>query len=170
MVALVAISTLAHFGVLRLDKFIPKKCILESGIGCIDFKVNENSAVMVLRNAKGEDITISKITAGNCSILDSGILKNDEQRTFTITGCTNAVNERFSGEINITYTAESCLTHIHEGTITDKVESGTSEYEGPETIILVIDSDTLNYNVFEEAQSPEEAVDVLLTINSGVKV
>lgn len=171
MVALVAIGALAQFGVLSPDKFLPRKCILEAGIACMDFKVNENSAVLVLRNAKGEDITISKITAGGCYIDDPGILKNTEQKTFTVTGCSNEADKKFFGEINISYTAESGLAHILKGSISDKVESGTSETEsGTQTIELSIDSDTLNYNIFEEADSPIEAVSAVLTISPGVKV
>src|SRR3989338_5841340 len=91
---LVAISALAYFGVLSPDKFVPRKCALESGIGCMDFKVQEDSVTLVLRNGKGEDITISKVVVGNCSVTNLGSLLNGEQKSFTITGCTNKVNEK----------------------------------------------------------------------------
>ena len=167
---LVAISALAYFGVLSPDNFFPRKCFLQSGIGCTDFKVNENSAIIVLRNGLGEDITITRINVGNCTISDAGILSNTEQKSFTMAGCVNAASSKFSRKINITYTGLSGLVHVNQGSITDRVESGTSEAGGPETIELTIDSDTLNYNIFEEAGSPAEAVTVTLTIFSGATV
>src|SRR3989338_7026367 len=106
---LVAISTLAYFGVLSPDKFVPEKCALESGIGCMDFKVQEDSVTLVLRNGRGEDITISEIAVGQCKGANLGSLKNGEQRTFTITGCNNAINSKFNEKINITYAGENGL-------------------------------------------------------------
>jgi hypothetical protein len=124
MVVLVAIGALAYFGVLRSDKLIPEKCILEPGIGCTDFKVQEDSIILVLRNGKGEDITISEITVGDCKGLNLGSLNNGEEKTYTITGCINVVNEKFIDQVNITYTAESGLRHKKSGNIVDKVEGG----------------------------------------------
>jgi len=51
-------------------------------------------------------------------------LKNGEQKTFTITGCSNAVNKKFSGEVNIIYRGETGLTHTKKGSLIDKVEAG----------------------------------------------
>ena len=78
MVVLVAISALAYFGVLSPDKFLPNKCFLEAGIGCTDFKVQEDSVTLVLQNGKGEDITISEIVIGECIGSNLGYLKNKE--------------------------------------------------------------------------------------------
>lgn len=166
---LVAISALAYFGVLSPDDFFPRKCFLEAGLGCTDFKVNENSAILLLRNGIGDDITITKISVGNCTLLDPGVLANSEQRLFTMTGCTNDISSKFSRQVNITYTGTSGLVHVNTGSITDRVESGMSD-SGIETIELTIASDTLNYNLFEEAGSPTEAVIVTLTIVSGATV
>ena len=82
MVAMVAISAVAYFGVLNPDRFFPTACILESGIGCTDFKVNEGSVILILKNARGEDISISEISARNCSGSASGQLNNGEQGIF----------------------------------------------------------------------------------------
>src|SRR3989338_4381202 len=122
---LVAISALAYFGVLSPDKFFPRKCALEPGIGCMDFKIQEDSVTLVLRNGKGEDVTISKIVVGNCSSTNLGSLLNGEQKSFIITGCTNTANEKFIGQINLTYNGETGLTHKNIGSLVDKVEAGS---------------------------------------------
>jgi len=127
MVVLVAIGSLSYFGVLSPDKFIPKKCFLEPGLGCVDFKVNENSVTVVIRNGKGEDITVSSIKVTDCTGTDLGFLRNSAVDTYIIDGCNHAPNEKFNRNINITYTAESGLTHKNKGNIVDKVEGGTSQ-------------------------------------------
>jgi hypothetical protein len=124
MVVLVAIGALSYFGVLSSDKFVPRKCLLEVGIGCTDFKVQEDSVTLVIINGKGEDITISEIAVGECKGINLGTLKNGERKTYTITGCTNAVSEKFNEKINLTYTTETGLEHKNIGSIADKVESG----------------------------------------------
>ncbi len=121
----VAISALAYFGVLSPDKFVPRKCVLESGIGCMDFKVQEDSVTLVLRNGKGEDITISRVVVGNCSSTNLGSLLNGEQKSFTVTGCSNTANEKYIGDVNITYRGETGLEHKGRGSIVGKTEAGS---------------------------------------------
>ncbi len=122
MVVLIAIGALSYFGVLSPDRLVPEKCFLEPGIGCADFKVNENSVTLVLRNGKGEDITITSIKVGSCSGTDSGALQNSQQARFIVSGCSNIANEKFDEEINITYSGETGLTHKKRGNIVFKVE------------------------------------------------
>lgn len=132
LVVLIAIAALAYFGVLSPDKFIPTRCVLEQGIGCMDFKINENSVTLVLINGKGEDITISSIKVRDCTGTDSGLLGNRQQITFVVDGCSNTVNEKFIGDLNITYTGETGLTHKNKGNVVGKVESGVSDGGGGE--------------------------------------
>ena len=67
MVALIGIGTLAYFGMLDPEKFYPTACVLQPGIGCDDFMVNEGSVTLVLRNGRGEELKIRGIAAMNCS-------------------------------------------------------------------------------------------------------
>jgi hypothetical protein len=124
MVVFIAMGALAYFGVLSPDEFFARKCFLEAGIGCIDFKVQEDSVILVIRNGKGEDITISEISVGECKGLNLGPLNNGNKKTYTITGCSNVVNEKFIEQVNITYTSESGLVHKQNGNIADMVEAG----------------------------------------------
>lgn len=123
-VALIAIGVLAYFGVLDPDSFMPKRCAFEAGIGCTDFEVNEGSITLVLRNGKGEDISISEIKAKNCTGTTSGFLKNGEQGTFTIDGCRNKANTKIISDINVTFAGETGVSHKNKGNIVSKVESG----------------------------------------------
>src|SRR3989338_8636331 len=123
MVVLLAIGSLSYFGILSPDNFVPRRCALEPGIGCMDFKVQEDSVTLVLRNGQGEDVDISGIKIKNCTGTVSGFLKNGEQNTFIIGGCSNIVNEKFIGNINITYTGETGLAHKNRGNIVGKTES-----------------------------------------------
>jgi len=124
LVVLIAIGALSYFGILSPDRFIPRKCALEPGIGCMDFKVDESTVILVLRNGKGEDITINSIKVGNCTGSSSGTLNNGEQETYVISGCTNTPGKKFIGDINLTFLSESGLTHKHLGRLIDKIEAG----------------------------------------------
>ena len=124
MVALIAIGTLAYFGILNPDKFYPTACTLESGIGCMDFKVNEGFVTLILKNGKGEDIDISAIKVRNCTGTASGTLKNGQQATLIVDGCRNKPNTKFVSDLNITFTAESGIVHKKTGRIVGLVESG----------------------------------------------
>jgi hypothetical protein len=126
MVVFVAIGGLAYFGVLSPDKFLPRKCFLEAGLGCRDFKVNEDSATFVIENGKGEDITISGIGVTGCTGTASGTLNNGQKESFTVGGCSNTAGEKLDGGVNITYTSESGLIHKNIGNLVDKVDVGTT--------------------------------------------
>lgn len=126
MVVLVAIGALAYFGALSPDKFVPNRCAIEPGIGCTDFKVQQDSITLVLRNGKGEDITITSIKVGKCTGTASGALKNGLQSKFAVGGCSNTVSNKFNEEVNITYSSESGLPHIKRGNIAYRVEAGNA--------------------------------------------
>ena len=126
MVVLIAIAALAYFGVLSPDNFMPKRCVLEPGIGCTDFKVQQDSVTLVLKNGKGEDITITSVNVGSCTGTASGSLKNNAESKFIVGGCSNAVSSKFNGEVNIVYASESGLSHKKRGNVADKVESGNA--------------------------------------------
>src|SRR3989338_2238411 len=102
MIALVGVGTLAYFGILSPDRFYPTACTLEPGIVCTDFKVNEGSITLILRNGKGEDVTISSIAARNCTGSASGSIKNGEQSVFIIDGCFNKPDLKLVSDLNIT--------------------------------------------------------------------
>src|SRR3989338_53513 len=130
MVAMIAIAVLAYFGILNPDKFAPRGCVMESGIACLDSKVDEGSVSLVLKNGRGEDISISGVKIETCSGTDNGILKNGEQKQFVVGGCNNAAGSKFMAKFNVTYTGETSLIHKNHGKIVDVVEAGPSTPTG----------------------------------------
>ena len=132
LAVLVAIAALAHFGILNLDRFLPERCSLPTGITCIDFNVESSSVVLVLQNNLGEAITIDRVdvakkNGGSCSSIGSNFLKNNEKAVITISDCSNGnVKEKFIGEINLTYTKESLLPHSIKGNIIARITTASS--------------------------------------------
>ncbi len=124
MILFVAIGALAYFGVLSPAKLLPSSCIMEPGIGCIEFKVNQDSVTLLLRNGRGEDLNISSMRVTNCSGSTSGILKNTKLGQFVVEGCWNKPNTKYVGEINLTYVGDSKVAHTKIGKIVDNVEIG----------------------------------------------
>ena len=119
LVFLIVIGTLSYFGVLSPDKFLPSKCLLPAGIACSDFNVASNAVQIVLTNSLGQDITITDINIKDCQgdPLGPSLLRNGQKATFTVGMCTLS-EEKYSSELNVTYTGESGLEHTVTGTIT----------------------------------------------------
>ena len=133
LVVLVAIGALAYFGVLSPDKFLPSKCTLQSGIACIDHKVQGISTLtpngrvtVVLKNGLGFDLTNVIAKAGNCGESLPKIMPNGaDAATFTIDcGASNQIlGSKFNNQLNVTYTiTETGVDHNNVGQITSRVE------------------------------------------------
>ncbi len=130
LVVLVAIGALAYFGVLSPDRFLPSRCTLPSGIACVDHEARSAGAGLSeldvqLRNGLGYDITSIIITASGCGATPTEpLLRNGGRKTFTLPDCSFLVGERYSGDINVTYTnSDTGLTHKVQGMIITKVVS-----------------------------------------------
>ena len=127
LVVLVAIGALAYFGVLSPDMFFPNKCSLSGGVTCLDHEVGSSRITLVLQNNFGETITINNVTAAGistvtCSDNESIMLYNNEKAVFTLSGCNNGdIGQKFNGDINVTYTKESGLQHLMQGTLRGKI-------------------------------------------------
>ena len=127
LVVLVAIGVLAYFGVLSPDMFLPQKCSLPAGITCLDYEVGSSRVNLVLQNNFGETMTInsvavSAIDTNTCSDSESITLLNNEKAVFTLVGCNNGnIGQKFDGSINVTYTKESGLQHLMQGTLRGKI-------------------------------------------------
>jgi uncharacterized protein (UPF0333 family) len=127
LVVLVAIGALAYFGVLSPSKFVPDTCQFGPGISCDDFKVTTTGATFIIRNGMGQDITVYGLKAVNCedAALSTSV-KQGEQSTFILTGCSNGeVSSRFTGSLTLTYAMTgtgSNLTKQMLGTISSKIQ------------------------------------------------
>ena len=129
IVVLVAVLALSYFGVLSPGAFLPEKCILPSGLACLDYNVETYKVTLVLQNSQGEQLTINQVTvSGNnqqCTDNETITLNNGAKAVISVAQCNNgAEGSKFNGIINISYTIEEKLTHNVIGTINTKVVAG----------------------------------------------
>ena len=124
LVVLVAIGALAYFGVLSPEKFLPEKCLMETGFTCISSKVEPSQSTIVFQNGYGRTVIIDRVDIGTCSKTFNQTLTSEDQSTFVLTGCNNGVTkETFKGEIIIKYTERNTnLSKTAYGTINTKLE------------------------------------------------
>lgn len=132
IVLIIAIASLAYFGVLNPSRFLPDQCILPAGLACLDFNVYSDNVEIVLRNSFGETITIEQIDVdkdggGSCSYIPvpATDLKDHEKRIFTVQPCINGEpGGKFLGELSVTYTLEDKLTHVVNGKLVSRIDAG----------------------------------------------
>ncbi len=124
LVVLAAIAALAYFGVLSPEKFLPEKCLMETGFVCISSKVEPTQSTIVLQNGYGRTITVDQVSIGSCSKTFADILTSEEQKTFVLTGCSNGViKEVFKGDVTVKYTEKNTnLSKTGYGIINTKIE------------------------------------------------
>ena len=123
LVVLVAVGALAYFGVLSPDKFMPAKCLVQSGLACLDHKATANSLVLRVQNSLGFDIVINELKALQCTA-QTGLttsLPNGQPTTLTFV-CVNS-GPKYNGQANITYTVtETTIQHTNVGQVTTRIE------------------------------------------------
>ena len=123
LLILVAITALAYFGVLNLDKFIPQRCNLPAGLTCLTAKATTGSLLLVVQNSLGEDINITNIRISTCNSSANVMILNNEKQTFNVTGCSNGVpGKRLKETLNITYYDSNDIPHTKLGDLVTNVE------------------------------------------------
>ncbi len=107
LVVLAAIVSLAYFGVLNPAKFFPDSCTMPStsGMACLDFRVDPDSAVLLIMNSGGRDVIINNVTVGDCSAFFGIDLPDGSQYVFNLTGCSFGVSgKKISEDVVFSYT------------------------------------------------------------------
>ncbi len=124
LVVLAAIAALAYFGVLSPEKFLPEKCLIETGFTCISSKVEPAQSTIVLSNGLGKTLTIDSIQIGDCTQTFSTSMMSEDEKTFVITGCSNGDSrDTFKGEVAIKFTEKRTnLSKTAYGIINTKIE------------------------------------------------
>ena len=124
LVVLAAIAALAYFGVLSPEKFLPEKCLMETGFTCISSKVEPAQSTIVLSNGLGKSLIIDSIQIGGCTTTFSDPMITEEEKTFVITGCSNGdLRETFKGEVAVKFTEKRTnLSKTAYGVINTKIE------------------------------------------------
>jgi hypothetical protein len=125
LVVLAAIATLAYFGVLSPDRFLPQKCSMAPGIDCAEHKITPNSITIALRNGMGKHINITHITVGTCSWSPANqTFNNGDLRIFNSGAvCSNGVvGDRFRGDIVVSYVdRQTGIAKSTDGSVVAKV-------------------------------------------------
>ena len=124
LVVLAAIAALAYFGVLSPEKFLPEKCLMETGFTCISSKVESAQSTIIFSNGLGRSIIIDSIQIGGCTTAFSESMISEDEKTFVITDCSNGdLRDTFKGEVVIKFTEKRTnLTKTAYGIINTKIE------------------------------------------------
>ena len=124
LVVLVAVGALAYFGVLSPDKFLPSKCVLQSGIACLDHKVTSTQVQVVIQNSLGFDLTSVIVKAGGCGASSAISLPNGEKSpTIAITCAAPLIGSKYNQNVNVSYTVtDTGISHNNVGQITSRIE------------------------------------------------
>ncbi|MBW3019797.1 hypothetical protein KY334_00740 [Candidatus Woesearchaeota archaeon] len=127
LVVLIAISTLAYFGVLSPGRFLPEKCTVDPGFACLDWSVTSTTTQLVLKNGAGEDLTNVTVTltdGASCNdtfVPAGGAWNNGDEFTADF-NCTLTSGASFSADISFDYTKPSGLSHRGTGELITKVQ------------------------------------------------
>ncbi|MDP6547520.1 MAG: hypothetical protein QF917_00990 [Candidatus Woesearchaeota archaeon] len=124
LVVLAAIAALAYFGVLSPEKFLPEKCLIETGFTCISSKVESTQSTIVFSNGYGKSIVIDTIQIGGCQASFNTSMTSEDEDLFVITGCNNGdVKDTFKGDVTIKYMEKRTgLNKTAYGVINTKIE------------------------------------------------
>jgi len=124
LVVLAAIAALAYFGVLSPEKFLPEKCLIETGFTCISSKVEAAQSTIIFQNGYGKSVIIDSVDIGGCSKTFTTSMQSEGEGTFIVTGCSNGdVKEVFKGDVVIKYTEKRTnLSKTAYGQINTKIE------------------------------------------------
>ncbi len=111
LVVLGAIGALAYFGVLNPTKFLPEKCIMETGFTCISSKVEPDKITLILSNGIGKNIDVYSIsvktpqTTCTANFDPVNNIVTGEQAVLNWSGCANGlVGESFKASVQLSYT------------------------------------------------------------------
>jgi len=124
LVVLAAIAALAYFGVLSPEKFLPEKCLMQTGFNCISSKVESAQSTIILQNGYGRTVIIDSVSIGGCTTAFTNTLQSEQEGTFVVTGCDNGdAKDVFKGEIIVKYTEKRTnLTKTAYGQLNTKIE------------------------------------------------
>ena len=130
MVILVVIGALTNAGLLNIEKLAAEECTAGIGLGCIDFRIDENSGTFALINGLGQNIQLESIEMGDCNAKNLGSLNNGQKGAFSISGCENKPDEKINSNIKFRYKTETGLIHTVEGKVIGIVEQGVTPVTG----------------------------------------
>jgi hypothetical protein len=133
---LMVVGALAYFGVISPSKFMPERCVIGTGIRCVDFFIRDTTLIMKVENTLPKDQIIkrlelvsSSLANGRCNSDATTVLKPLAQTELQIPGCAFTSAGKKFGKLNVLYTGGQ-ITHSLGGDIIIQVNSA---YEMPGT-------------------------------------
>ena len=125
LVVMVAIGTLAYFGILNPDKLLPSKCFLPKGFACVDYTARSTDGTIdiMIKNGFSSDLTDLIIVATDCLPTSVSFFGKNDQQLFSIAGCTFVQDQKYFGDLNLTYVDSlSGINHTSYGVLHIRVE------------------------------------------------
>lgn len=127
MVLLLMLGGAFYYDLFDVDKFLTNKCSLENGLICTGHRINENSVVLSLKNARKVGITLNEIKVQHCSGTNSRYLKQGEETVLAIYGCSNIPDTKYFGNVTISFTEKIGMNRTSTGILIGEVQEGNSE-------------------------------------------
>lgn len=122
---IVAVGALSYFGILNFNALLPEKCVLATGIECLDFKAGADGVSFVVKNSIGDSVVIETIALsgyGDCEAAFFTKLDNGKQGIFDV-GCDlNSAGQKLNSEIRLVYESTTTLRHNSSGRIITRIE------------------------------------------------
>lgn len=130
LVILIVIAALAFFGLLTPSKFLPDRCLMETGFSCLDYKVQSsdtNTVSIVIQNMQGEDASNVVISIDDCN--SDSVVANElnvtipegKSSVFTFNCPTPTSSTRFKTQFMMQYTSGR-YSHNTTGSLITRVE------------------------------------------------
>ncbi len=137
LVVLGAIAALAYFGVLSPQQFIPEKCTLPPGFGCLDQTGDTSGFQFVMTNGQGNPVEIdalnftdNKGNSNDCEVGGTTIdstnplsLSSGQQETISCNHPTGnyASGDKIMATVTFEYDSDAGLTHTKTGDLVIEV-------------------------------------------------
>jgi len=114
------IGALAYFGALSPDNFLPEKCVMGAGFGCIDMYSEGDTITVRIQSTTGFDITDMTVSIEEeCSPLGVTLVNGASQEF----SCPVTKAPKYQGEIKVIYTnSETQYRHSSEGKLLVKMD------------------------------------------------
>ena len=125
LAVLITIASLAYFGALNINQFVPDSCILFPGVNCSDTEVTNIEARLTMRNGLGQNLDTFAISIPGCGTAsaENGLSDGEKETMAVICNPVLKTGTRFKPYIDISYKQDS-LTHTRLGSLSAIVQSG----------------------------------------------
>jgi hypothetical protein len=125
IMALVFIGTIAYFGVLNPESFLPNICSFSMGLDCLEAPYADRdlgTIVFSLTNNLGYQVTDMKVSS-SCpgGTVEPIAIDNGQSAIVTLSGC-SFIGDHYSEDVGIIYTSSATgMTHTGDGRVAGEI-------------------------------------------------